>query len=131
MLELNISQLLKTLDLTSDRVLEAAKRGVQKAAEELGNDSDKLAPRDQGELRRSKKITVEVKGVTVTGSVSYSAIRRTKSGWDFNYAVYLHENANWDASTPGTGPKFLERPLKAGYRRYQKIIADEIRKELG
>ncbi|AZS17393.1 HK97 gp10 family phage protein [Paenibacillus lutimineralis] len=132
MLEFNPSQLMKILDLTSDRVVAAAQRGVEKALEELAQDSEKLAPKDKGNLVRSKQVKVEVKnGLRVTGQISYSAIRKSKSGWEFDYAIYLHELSDFDPTTPGTGPKFLERPLKARYRRYQKIIADEIKGEFG
>lgn len=131
MLDMNISAFLKQLDLAQDRVMKGAIRGVGRAANELANESARLAPKDQGALVASRKVTMEVKsGVRVTATVSYSAIQRSKSGWGFDYAVFLHEAANWDPTTPGTGPKFLERPLKARYRRYQQLIAEEIRKEL-
>jgi hypothetical protein len=131
MLELNASQLLKQLDLTQNNIMRAAIQGVSKAANELANESDKLTPRDEGELVASRKIRLEVRhGISVLATVSYSAIRRSKSGWNFDYAVFQHEVGDWDPTTPGTGPKYLERPLKAYTRRLQKTIADEIKKEL-
>lgn len=130
-LNFNLAPFFKSLDLTSDRVIAAAERGVKRALDELGDESYALAPKDKGELRRSRKVHVETKsGLRITGTIRYSAINRSKSGWNFDYAVFLHELSDFDPSTPGTGPKFLERPLKARYRRYQQIIAEEIRKGL-
>lgn len=131
-LDLSNAAMFKLLDLTNDRVVEAAARGMEKAIQELSDDANKLAPKDKGKLRSSKKINLDTRnGLRITGTVSFSAVNRSKKGWNFNYALYLHEVADFDPTTPGTGPKFLERPLKAHYRRYQKIIADEIRKEFG
>lgn len=131
-MELNAGAFLKQLDLLNERALKAAERGVQRAAEELGNESDKLAPKGKtGKLRKSRRVDVETKtGLRITATVSYSAINPMKSGYQFNYALYLHEVADFDPSTAGTGPKFLERPLKAKSRRFMKIIADEVRKEM-
>lgn len=131
MMEFNASSFLKQLDLLNDRAVKAAERGVQKAAEELESESEKLAPKKKGKLRKSRRVEVETKtGLRITATVSYSAVNPTKSGYQFNYALYLHEVADFDPTTPGTGPKFLERPLKAKSRRFIKIIAEEIKKEL-
>ncbi|WP_217506271.1 HK97 gp10 family phage protein, partial [Paenibacillus xylanilyticus] len=130
-MEINASAFLKQLDLLNERAVAAAERGVKKAAEELGNESDRLAPKKKEALRQSQRIDVETKsGLRITATVSYSATRPMKSGYQFNYALYLHEVADFDPTTPGTGPKFLERPLKARSRRFLKIIADEVKREM-
>ncbi|WFR64305.1 HK97 gp10 family phage protein [Paenibacillus amylolyticus] len=106
-MELNAGAFLKQLDLLNERALKAAKRGVQKAAEELGNESDKLAPKKKGKLRQSRRVEVETKtGLRITATVSYSAINPMKSGYQFNYALYLHEVADFDPTTAGTGRNF-------------------------
>ncbi|PIH58281.1 MULTISPECIES: HK97 gp10 family phage protein [unclassified Paenibacillus] len=130
-MEISAGAFLKQLDLLSERAVAAAERGVNKAAEELGEEADKLAPKKKGKLRQSRRVEVETKtGLRITATVSYSAVRPMKSGYPFNYALFLHEVADFDPTTPGTGPKFLERPLKAKSRRFIKTIADEVKKEL-
>ncbi|WP_339194580.1 hypothetical protein MKY95_23165 [Paenibacillus sp. FSL P4-0176] len=131
-IEINASAFLKQLDLLNDRAVAAAQRGVLLAVDELGDESHGLAPKGKGGvLRRSQRVEVETKsGLRITATLSYSATRATKSGHQFNYALFLHEVADFDPTTPGTGPKFLERPLKARSRRFLKIIADEVKKEM-
>lgn len=130
-LNINSSAFLKQLDLLNERAVQAAERGIIKAMDELESESDRLAPKKSGKLRKSRRIEVETKtGLRITATVSYSAVNPSKSGYQFNYALFLHEVADFDPTTPGTGPKFLERPLKAKSRRFIKIIADEVKKEM-
>ncbi len=130
--ELDLREVFQGIDFVSDRIRSAAERGMEKAMEDLGDESEKLAPKLSGNLRASRKVKVTATKFSVTGEVSYSVTKTNKRGWGFNYALRLHEYPKQfaDPSTPGTGPKFLSRPLKARREKYEKMIADEIRKEL-
>lgn len=130
--ELDLSQVFRGIDFASERVRDAAARGMEKAMEELQWDSVHLAPILTGDLRSSAKVEVTVSGYRVSGEVSYSVIKTNKRGWSFNYALRLHEFPGQYAnpSKSGTRPKFLSGPLKAKRAIYQQMIADEIRKEL-
>jgi hypothetical protein len=130
--EFNLSEVFKGFDFVSDNVLDAAARGMEKAMEALHRDADVLAPELKGELRKSSTHSVTVTGYSIVGEVMYSAISTNKRGWRYNYALRLHEYPRQfvDPTIPGTGPKFLSRPLKAKRKKYEQIIAEEIAKEL-
>lgn len=130
--EFDISQAFKGIELAGGNVLGAAVRGMEKAMEALHRDADALAPELSGELRKTSTHSVTVNGYSIVGEVMYSAISTNKRGWRYNYALRLHEypRAFADPTIPGTGPKFLSRPLKAKRKKYEQIIAEEIAKEL-
>lgn len=130
--EFDFNQVFKGFDTVSDNVMEAAARGMEKAMEALHRDADVLAPELSGELRSSSTHSVTISGRSIIGEVMYSAISTNKRGWRYNYALRLHEYPRQfaDPTIPGTGPKFLSRPLKAKRKKYEQIIADEIAKEL-
>ncbi|NBI30777.1 HK97 gp10 family phage protein [Chengkuizengella marina] len=128
--QLDTSQLLRGLNLAEKNIRERAIDGMQKAADDLLKESQKLAPKKSGNLRMSAKVKVFVRGNTVTAEVIYTATTTTKSGWKYNYALKLHEMGKFkNPSTPGTTPKFLSRPLKAKYAKYMSDVANEIRRE--
>ncbi|WP_217597168.1 hypothetical protein [Cohnella sp. GbtcB17] len=127
----DLAEIFKGMDFANERVQKAVARGVEKAVEDLHWDSVHLAPILTGDLRSHSTFEVKIEGTRVTGEVRYSAISTSKSGWKFDYALHLHEMPRIvNPSKPGTGPKFLSRPLKAKRRRYEQMIIDEIRKEL-
>lgn len=130
--EFDVSQVFKGIELMGGDVLDAAARGMEKAMEALHKDADALAPELSGELRNTSTHSVTVSGYSIVGEVVYSAIATNKRGWKFNYALRLHEYPRnfSDPTIPGTGPKFLSRPLKAKRKKYEQIIAEEIAKEL-
>lgn len=129
---LDLQQIFKGIDFVSENVKHAAAWGMEKAVSELHWDSVFLAPILTGELRSKSTFEVKVNGFSVSGEVVYSAIKKSKSGWAYNYALRLHEYPGQykDPSRPGTRPKFLSGPLKANRAKYNQMIVDEIRKEL-
>lgn len=130
--ELDLRDVFRGIDFMSDKIQSAAERGMERVMDDLADESDRLAPKLTGDLRSSRQVKVTTTRFSVTGEITYSAISTNKRGWAFNYALRLHEYPRQfaDPSTPGTGPKFLSRPLKARRMTYEQWIADEIRKEL-
>ena len=77
-------------------------------------------PIDTGELRKSGTVSVDKKGMMTTGKVSFG-------GGAVEYAVAVHEmpnETNW--TEPGTGNKYLEKPLKANSAKYLQSIAKAV-----
>lgn len=131
-MDFDTSAFLAAAERTVQRTISAAERGMGDAVDALINDSRNLAPLDTGTLRSSAYGTVEAEGTKVTGTVTYSVTEQSASGERFNYALYQHElgESYANPTTPGTQPKFLERPLKENAEKYLRIAAEEIRKEL-
>lgn len=82
---------------------------------------------------------VTTSGDVVEGEVFYSATETNKSGERINYALITHELHSGDGfsgirfkdpTTPGTTPKYLERPLKQNAEEYREMIAKAIREGL-
>lgn len=132
--DIDMNAFFKALDFTDERVVNGATRGMQDAVDDLVRESRDLTPLDKRGLRDSAYGTVVMENGSVVGEVSYSVTEKDGSGERFNYALYMHEFGGKteyeNPSTPGTGPKFLERPLKENHDRYMQTIAEEIRKEL-
>lgn len=129
-IEFEFETLFKALDRSKEDVLESAIVGVNDATDHLLAVSRDEAPLDKGTLRTTAGTTVEVNGDTVTGEVFYSAVEQGASG-RVNYAIIVHEMGEYkNPKTPGTRPKFLERPLKANAKKYNRMIATVIRKGL-
>ncbi|MFF2886641.1 HK97 gp10 family phage protein [Paenibacillus sp. NPDC057967] len=119
------------LDSIGGKALEGGKRGMHDAMDDLLRRSRELAPLDKGTLRTTAWTEVETEGSSVVGEVYYSAVEDGNSG-RFNYALYTHEMGEFkNPTTPGTQPKYLERPYKENVEEYRNWIAEEIRKELG
>lgn len=130
-IEFDFSAFERMLGATEKNVMSAAESGMGEAAGALLNDSRNLAPLDKGTLRQQAWSEVTEEGGVIAGEVYYSVTEQGESRNRGNYALYQHELAPYDnPTTPGTGPKFLERPLKQNYDQYMKIAADTIRKEL-
>lgn len=129
-IEFEFETLFKALDRSKEDVLESAIVGVNDATDHLLAVSRDEAPLDKWILRTTAGTTVEVNGDTVTGEVFYSAVEQGAGG-RVNYAIIVHEMGEYkNPTTPGTRPKFLERPLKANAKKYNRMIATAIRKEL-
>ncbi|MFR9710261.1 hypothetical protein ACL02P_12705 [Paenibacillus sp. MB22_1] len=131
MIEFEFDELFNGLDRSKKHVRESAKAGVTAAVYSLLDESRNEAPLDKGVLRTTAGTNIEVEGDTVTGEVFYSATETTKSGERVNYAVILHEMGEFkNPTTPGTRPKWLERPLKRDAKKYNRMIASAIKKGL-
>lgn len=130
-IEFEFETFFKALDGTKEDVLQSAIAGVSAATYDLLAESRDEAPLKKGTLRTTAGSSVEVDGNVVTGEVFYSATETTKSGERVNYAVILHEMGEFkNPTTPGTRPKWLERPLKRDAKKYNRMIASAIRKGL-
>lgn len=132
-MEFDMSAFMRSLDATQQRVIDAIESGMGDAVDALIKDSRDLAPLEFGTLRESAYGTVETEGTQVIGEVTYSVTEQGEGegGNRGNYALYQHELAPYDnPTTPGTGPKYLERPLKQNHDKYMKLVADAVREEL-
>lgn len=148
-IDFDLDNFFKSLDWTKIEVLKGAERGLVDATGDLMKKSVNLAPlyvrkgandkRPSGGLRSSVGREVKAEGSSVVGEVIFHATEKTKSGDTKDYALITHELHSGDGfsgfqyknpSTPGTQPKYLERPLKENAEEYKKLIADSIRKEL-
>lgn len=127
----DFSMVAKALDRTVAEVEESAVVGVHDATDDLLTQSREEAPLDKGTLRMTSGKDVTVDGGVVSGEVFFSATEQSKSGGRYNYALRVHEMGEFkNPTTPGTRPKYLERPLKANAKRYNGMIASAIRKGL-
>jgi hypothetical protein len=128
----DFSTVIKALDRTKADMQASAVIGVQDAVDDLLAESRDEAPLDKGTLRMTafNEVTVAENG-EVVGTVIYNAVNESASGERANYALILHEMGRFkDPTTPGTRPKYLERPLKKNANRYNRMIASAIRKGL-
>ncbi|WP_110930596.1 hypothetical protein [Paenibacillus bouchesdurhonensis] len=138
-IEFDISGLLGGLERSKNQVIKAAEVGVHDATDSLLNTSRDLAPHDKGTLRLTAGTNVEVNGDVVEGEVYYNATETDEYDARVNYALITHELhsgdgfsgiAYKDPTTPGTTPKYLERPLKQNAEEYRDMIAKAIREGL-
>jgi hypothetical protein len=95
-----------------------AARGLGLAAEHVLQVSNTRVPIEEGTLERS--------GVT---DVDESELRASVS-YDTPYAVVQHEDMTLQHDA-GRSPKFLEQALDEEWKTAERIIAREVRKELG
>lgn len=123
--------LFKALDRTRDEVQTSAIVGVQDAVDDLLAKARDEAPLKEGTLRTTSFGEVTTDGAEVEGAVYFSAVNESTKGDRANYALILHEMERFkNPTTPGTRPKYLERPLKSNAKRYNRMIATAIRKGL-
>ncbi|WP_308637717.1 hypothetical protein [Paenibacillus silvisoli] len=131
-LDIDFNAVFSGIDFAGSAIRNAAARGMEMAMRELLDEAKSSAPKLSGEFRQKARFEVVTTSYGVSGTVIFSALKHYKRGWAFDVALKLHEypKAFKNPSTPGTGPKFLERPLKARSARYRELIATEIAKEL-
>ncbi|MCU6709354.1 HK97 gp10 family phage protein [Paenibacillus sp. J5C_2022] len=130
-MQFDTSELERALAGLDGKVRKGAERGMHDATDDLLRVSRDLAPLDKGTLRTTAWKDVEEADGLVIGEVYYSAVEQGAKG-RVNYALITHELGDTFANptTPGTQPKYLERPLKENADEYERMIAEEIRKEL-
>lgn len=110
-----------SLDLPPDDVVLAAfRKGGKEAMEELSRLSGAEVPYDQGDLDRSRKVTIVESGDGFEGVVSYDTV----------YAARQHEEVTW-RHDPGRKAKYLGDPLRLNSERLKQHIADEVQKAFG
>lgn len=116
------------------RIKKAAVDGMTEVTYDLQAKAVDLAPLYKAGLRNSAWSEISESGGTVTGEVFFSAAEKDGDG-RFNYALYQHELGGTsekykNPSTPGTQPKFLERPLKENADEYVERIGEIIEREM-
>lgn len=130
-IEFDMTGFFKSLDFSKANVQDAAALGMHDATDELLRISREEAPLDKGTLRETSGKRVTVSPTGVNGEVYYSVNERGSSGDRVNYALIVHEMDTFkNPTTPGTKPKYLEDPLTQNASKYQRMIADAIRKGL-
>lgn len=131
-MEFDFDTFFKGLDWSKRAVRDGAKEGMHDATDHLLATSRNLAPLKKRTLRSSAGKNVDATEAGVTGEVTFSATEQSKSGELVNYALITHElgESFKNPTTPGTQPKYLERPLKENADKYMQMVADAIRKEL-
>ena len=117
-LAMALNDVLRNLNTVSKQIEKKAEKQIKKCCEDLLSKAIDITPIDTGELRKSG--TTDYDTATKTGKVSFG-------GGAVDYAVAVHEmpnETNW--SEPGTGNKFLEKPLKANSEKYLQSIAKAV-----
>ena len=118
-----INDVLRNFDKIVGGMEKEAKKAVYEVSGDLLNESVKLTPIDSGNLRKSGKITeTNDRNNRYVLSVSFGDSR-------VKYAAAVHE-INKNYIEPGTGWKYLERPLKQNANKYIKYLRNRIGRKL-
>ncbi|GEM_PF-2003233 len=145
-----IGELLKNFDKLSDDVVKAIEKGVNEDAEDLLKVAQQLAPKLEGTLEGSGHLgKLEKKGKAIQQQVTFNtpyALRRHEepygkkehmeydpSGRPVGKVIegrgpITRSKSSIDGMEPGR--KYLERPLKRYYKKYQQHIADKVKEVL-
>jgi hypothetical protein len=107
-----LERLHRTLLALRPETRKAAAAELYRCGETILEHSLQVCPLRTGALRSTGTVTLpEEHAGSITVAVGYGGVA-SKSGQPVDYAYYVHENmdpgVHW--STPGTGPKYLERP---------------------
>lgn len=114
--EIDLSKLANVFLDSSKKIDEVAEQVLNVISEDILNQSVKLAPLDEGGLRESGSVTPAKKeGNEIAAYVGYSK----------EYALKMHEDV-YTPSTPGTGRKYLEKPIKQNAQKYADYFAEKI-----
>jgi len=109
--------------------MDQAKQVSHDTAEEAGymilRNSLKYTPMDTGALRDSGEVN---SGTTATGNTK---VEITFGSQDVDYAVFVHEDMPRDRpksyTTPGTGPKFLQKGASESVDAIDSLIKSRLR----
>ena len=110
-----------------NRVINQMNVKVERAVAECGEDllrkSNEVCPMSplgsatSGDLRKSGTVSVEKNGLKTVAKVGYG-------GGQVDYAIAVHEMPeSYNFTQPGTGPKYLENPLKENSKKYIDKVA--------
>lgn len=92
--------------------------------DEIGKDllgkSKEVTPKDEEDLRDSG----------YAGVFQGPEGPMLEVGYQTDYALRLHEELFENYTTPGTGPKYLERPFLENQSRYREMLMDAARRPL-
>lgn len=127
MAEVNgLNKVLKALEVTVDKIDKNARKATDENAQNLLSEAIPLTPFSTGQLRESGKV------IKTKDNQNEYMQEVSFGGGQVNYAAAVHEmptkrmktsTINW--SEPGTGAKFLERPLKANMDKYRQNIINK------
>ncbi len=112
------------LDGAADRVVDEVKAELWQFAQEVMTDSKQVVPVDTGALMSSGQVsTPAVSGREISVALGYG-------NQSVGYALYVHENMspNVHWTRPGSGPKYLENPLKAKQDQLGPRVAGAVRR---
>lgn len=101
------------------RVQAATIAAVTKIGEDLLGEAQRRAPLEEGTLRASGELDVDVAGNAVVATVSFNEV----------YAARQHEETEWVHPKAGEA-KYLEGPLRERAARYDAVVAAAIRRAL-
>lgn len=99
-------------------LLQGAAKAAKAHLEMVGEQSDILVPKDTRQLLESKFIDVTTRGTDITATIGYSS----------EYSLIVHEMPDDNNyTTPGTGPKYLERPFFAMFYKFKDSLKKYIK----
>lgn len=123
-----LDKVLRNLEKEKEDMNNKSYIAVRKAAEFVLDKAIPLTPmsplgsKTSGNLRRSGKTKVVNRNGEKVGIITFG-------GGEVSYALRIHEApSNWNWSEPGTGPKYLERPLRENVDKVKKIISTELKR---
>ena len=95
-----------------------AKVGMDAAMQMLKDQVIQVTPRKTGKLRAGIFVRTEVSLFGVRGIIENVV----------EYSSWVHEMPEWyNWTTPGTGPKFIEKPLNENREKVFSIVASKMR----
>ena len=118
---MGIKNVLANFDRLIDNIEKKTKSAIYECSVNLLTESNKETPIDKGDLRKSGKVTMTIDSKGPLGKVSYGDAR-------VDYAAKVHEVKAKNYTEPGTGWKYLEKPLKRNAIKYKNYIQSEIKK---
>lgn len=128
-----IPQMRRRLAQVSSKIEVQARRALDMEAKAVMREAVKMAPYEGGALRDSATVHPAVReGMDLVTVMSFG-----ETGPSQAYALALHETAsihdppswigvNVQFHTPGTGPKYLETPLRAAQAGMDQRIAQRL-----
>jgi hypothetical protein len=116
----NISGVIAKLASQVQNARDEVSAELYQFAEEVMTDSKAVVPMDTGALAATGQVhPPEIDGDEISIELGYGDAA-------VGYAIYVHENldpgVNW--TRPGSGPKYLENPLKAKQDDLPQRLAD-------
>lgn len=129
-----VSRLLSRFQSTPRRVEGEVASTLRGIGRDLKSESQSVAPFKEGDLRASwfDDVTRDANGATLEagydGPRDYLLVQH-EGGW----LNHMGRNGPVDIrnyTTPGTGPKFLERPFAANLPKYKKAVKEAMQRAL-
>lgn len=125
--EFDLGSVLSRLNEGLRRLPQEGSAELYQYGEEVMGDSKERVPVDTGALMNSgKTMAPEREGDEITVTLGYGDEA-------VDYAAYVHENldSNVHWTRPGSGPKFLENPLKETQDELPGRLGDAVKRSFG